>query len=546
MVLRGLRKGMARVTGLHGVFSKRDKNTSVAPQRRAKSLVLVSAEAGPRKRWLPRFASERAVSRDEEEEEVWDEARPTESDDEPYADLDDLASFATPTATRVSDAPEPVVAKAEQKPEAPLPTVAEVEKEEPEAPLRIVAKVEKEKPEAPLPTSVKVKKEKLEAPLPTVAEVDKLKPEAPLPTVPGVKKQKPEARPPTVAKEDEPKPYQPYVAEKEKPNAIEAPAPPVVKEVPPRTNRGAWPPARQAVTEREEARIHPPTQETAPPIWVLEARLREQALRDSPRRPTTAKPTAAQPTAAKPTKPTAAKPTLTRPAPLRPTNRDLRLPQPRHQWPPPRERTPPPRTKESPQSRRRSRTPTTKRPDIEVPVEVEALLAAAEEGDAGSVRSLLDAGVDVDSRDPQDGYAALIIAAEEGRLEVVKCLVNRGARLEVRDAVGRTPLFAAAAANRAAVVSYLVDRGADPLVVDYDGRAVFWAACAVDAADAVRALLDRARARRVDVDINAKDPECGLTAVEFAAHRGHATILRLLRERGAKEDSRKARLTLHL
>lgn len=116
-----------------------------------------------------------------------------------------------------------------------------------------------------------------------------------------------------------------------------------------------------------------------------------------------------------------------------------------------------------------------------------------------------------------DGYNALICAAEEGHDDLVNHFIEQGARLEDADNLGRTPLYAAAVADHPEVVETLLRAGADPNCFDYEGRSAFWAACAV-------------RSSCVDyffpfVNVDAKDPACGLTAREFAQHRGHATIL---------------------
>ncbi|KAJ8605635.1 hypothetical protein CTAYLR_000118 [Chrysophaeum taylorii] len=201
----------------------------------------------------------------------------------------------------------------------------------------------------------------------------------------------------------------------------------------------------------------------------------------------------------------------------------------------------------SPYQSRRERRSLSMSPNL-APPRVRALLSAAEAGDVLAVKRHLS-NIDVDVADPQDGYTALTIASEEGRLDVVAHLVERaGADVEKRDAVGRTPLYAAAVADQAKVVAYLVRAGADPTVVDDDHRSIFWACCAVRARDAAVALLDSAAARALVIDIDARDP-CGLTAVEFAANRGHATILQLLRQRGAVEEFRKSgrdRLALNI
>merc|ERR1712217_15782 len=52
-----------------------------------------------------------------------------------------------------------------------------------------------------------------------------------------------------------------------------------------------------------------------------------------------------------------------------------------------------------------------------------ALVQAAEDGDLTTIKSLMEAGVDVKT---QDGGNALLSAAEEGHLSVVQLLIDRG------------------------------------------------------------------------------------------------------------------------
>lgn len=282
-------------------------------------------------------------------------------------------------------------------------------------------------------------------------------------------------------------------------------------------------------------------QESKEPIWVIEARMREAFVEQSsrvhaPQQPPLVPRQPRHPPPCQPSRPPTRPPgspvrPIERPA-LRPVNRDA--PYPDSATPTPEKKgtvsTPSPAS-----STRRGRRASPDAP--EPPPQVQALLAAAENGDLPTLASMLET-VDVDARDPYDGYSALTIASEEGRLEIVQYLVRHGANFHQRDSVGRTALFAAAVADKARVVTYLVDKGADPRIVDNEGRSVFWACCAVHASDAAVALLDAAKAKGVRIDIDARDP-CGLSAVEFAAHRGHADILQLLRQRGAKEDFKK-------
>ncbi|MGH9870337.1 MAG: PQQ-binding-like beta-propeller repeat protein [Candidatus Polarisedimenticolia bacterium] len=74
----------------------------------------------------------------------------------------------------------------------------------------------------------------------------------------------------------------------------------------------------------------------------------------------------------------------------------------------------------------------------------EALREAARAGDLEKVRSLLDAGVPVDSPGPRHGHTALLFAADGGHLAVVELLVSRGADVNAMEGFFKvTPLLAA-------------------------------------------------------------------------------------------------------
>jgi hypothetical protein len=93
-----------------------------------------------------------------------------------------------------------------------------------------------------------------------------------------------------------------------------------------------------------------------------------------------------------------------------------------------------------------------------------ALALAAQLGQAGVVKLLLDAGEDPNRYNP-DGYHAhatpLHQAVSGNREEVVRLLVERGARLDVRDTIYHgTPLGWAIYCERPAIADYLRSRGA--------------------------------------------------------------------------------------
>ncbi len=93
------------------------------------------------------------------------------------------------------------------------------------------------------------------------------------------------------------------------------------------------------------------------------------------------------------------------------------------------------------------------------------LLAAAQAGDADTVRRLLAAGAHANEPD-EAGQTALHLAAQGGHLEAVHALLEAGADANARDANAWTPLFKAAYNHEldcgyAPVVKALVEAGAE-------------------------------------------------------------------------------------
>ena len=86
------------------------------------------------------------------------------------------------------------------------------------------------------------------------------------------------------------------------------------------------------------------------------------------------------------------------------------------------------------------------------------LLKMAKEGQDALVRTLLDAGADINARD-EDGRTALMLAAMEGHLDTVAALLDAGADVEARDNDGKTAQDLATAEGQNKIVQVL---GIDP------------------------------------------------------------------------------------
>ena len=87
------------------------------------------------------------------------------------------------------------------------------------------------------------------------------------------------------------------------------------------------------------------------------------------------------------------------------------------------------------------------------------ILDAARRGDIAAVRSMLDAGVDIDTGN-RYGATALFFAAEKGHLELVRLLVDRGARVDIEDSFYRnTAINRAMQGGHPDVIGFLLSRG---------------------------------------------------------------------------------------
>ncbi len=91
------------------------------------------------------------------------------------------------------------------------------------------------------------------------------------------------------------------------------------------------------------------------------------------------------------------------------------------------------------------------------------LLMAAQEGHAGIVADLVEAGADVDAVNSENGTFPLLQAAQNGHAGIVAQLIEAGANVDaVHSESGTFPLLQAAQAGHAGIVAELIEAGADP------------------------------------------------------------------------------------
>ncbi len=117
------------------------------------------------------------------------------------------------------------------------------------------------------------------------------------------------------------------------------------------------------------------------------------------------------------------------------------------------------------------------------------LMIAALHGTPEVLGLLLRHGADPNAVN-KDGASALLFAA--GDLHKVRLLIDGGAQVNVRTALGNTPLIAAAShSDNLSVVKLLLDKGADLHARNKNDVSALTAAVLASDADAVQFLLDR-------------------------------------------------------
>ena len=121
-----------------------------------------------------------------------------------------------------------------------------------------------------------------------------------------------------------------------------------------------------------------------------------------------------------------------------------------------------------------------------------ALHLAAERGQEGMVRYLLEIGAAIGARD-QPGNTALHIAVRRGYRTIASLLLDRGSDVNVRDYNGNTPIHESlTASDDYAIMRMLLDRGADPNAKNGSGSTPLHLAVSLEAdVAAERTLLDR-------------------------------------------------------
>jgi ankyrin repeat protein len=156
------------------------------------------------------------------------------------------------------------------------------------------------------------------------------------------------------------------------------------------------------------------------------------------------------------------------------------------------------------------------------------LFAALAKRDTPTLKSLLAAGADPNSRD-QQGHGILHLAAEKGNLEALALLVDAHADVNATDHF-ETPLFYAVNTNQIAVASFLLAHGANVDGRDRTDRTPLIEAVQNDRVDMVRILLN------AGADVNALD-RTKISILMKASLANTQDVIPLLKKAGARYAS---------
>jgi uncharacterized protein len=174
-----------------------------------------------------------------------------------------------------------------------------------------------------------------------------------------------------------------------------------------------------------------------------------------------------------------------------------------------------------------------------------ALLNASIKGDTATAKTLLDRGVNPNTKDG-DGRTPLTEASFYGHTEIAKMLLAHGADVFAKKIHGETvldmasghkdiadlikaemDLLGAAGKGDAKLVKELLDKGAYPNVRDPDGRTPLTESVWNNHVEVVKLLLDKG------ADPNQKKND-GATPLSIATGKGYKELVELLKKAGAK------------
>lgn len=126
----------------------------------------------------------------------------------------------------------------------------------------------------------------------------------------------------------------------------------------------------------------------------------------------------------------------------------------------------------------------------------ESFFLAAEQGNSKKINTLLEHGVNINSKDKQ-GRTAIMIATYANYPEIVKTLIEKGADIDIQDNIKNNPFLYAGAEGYLDILKLTIKAGADPSLLNRYGGTALIPASEHGYVEVVRELLEY-----TDVDVN--------------------------------------------
>ena len=159
-----------------------------------------------------------------------------------------------------------------------------------------------------------------------------------------------------------------------------------------------------------------------------------------------------------------------------------------------------------------------------------ALMLAAAFGDSAKVRALLEAGAQANAR-AQDGWTPLMFAAARGEAASVKALLDAGADVNALNKWRQTALMQAARTGSPEKIAALLEAGASASIADQDSATAL--TIAAESNEAGTAVLEALIKAGAPVDAGDRD---GVTALMKSADAGDIEKVKTLLENGASKE----------
>ncbi len=155
-------------------------------------------------------------------------------------------------------------------------------------------------------------------------------------------------------------------------------------------------------------------------------------------------------------------------------------------------------------------------------------LTALMYGNGATVKILLDAGADIEIKNPY-GFTALMIACQKCDIQMVQALLAAGADKEAKEPNGWTAFMLAAELNYLDILKILKEAGADSEAKDPNGFTMLMRAAGNGDINMVQILL-KAGANSDTVSSS------GVTAMMLATQNNHPDIVKLLKESAMQQN----------